>query len=120
MHGHIGTVIRNLACTHDTFGLGEEGPTQHQPVEHFIGLHAVPDLLFLRRAHPIMGLESSDPAPAHGPGAYWQADGSALGAILALGRYGASAPGALVTKELAFTSDQVAHAAKALLGVRVS
>jgi len=35
--------------THDSIGLGEDGPT-HQPVEHFIGLRAIPDLLFIRPA----------------------------------------------------------------------
>jgi transketolase len=35
--------------THDSIGLGEDGPT-HQPVEHFVGLRAVPDLLFIRPA----------------------------------------------------------------------
>jgi transketolase len=33
--------------THDSIGLGEDGPT-HQPVEHFLALRAIPDLLFIR------------------------------------------------------------------------
>jgi transketolase len=33
--------------THDSVGLGEDGPT-HQPVEHFLALRAIPDLLFIR------------------------------------------------------------------------
>jgi transketolase len=35
--------------THDSIGLGEDGPT-HQPVEHFLALRAIPDLLFIRPA----------------------------------------------------------------------
>lgn len=35
--------------THDSIGLGEDGPT-HQPVEHLAGLRAIPDLLVLRPA----------------------------------------------------------------------
>jgi len=35
--------------THDSVALGEDGPT-HQPVEHFIGLRSIPDLLFIRPA----------------------------------------------------------------------
>ena len=33
--------------THDSIGVGEDGPT-HQPVEHFLALRAIPDLLFMR------------------------------------------------------------------------
>ena len=33
--------------THDSIGLGEDGPT-HQPVEHYAALRAVPGLLFIR------------------------------------------------------------------------
>ena len=35
--------------THDSIGLGEDGPT-HQPIEHFAALRAIPNLLFLRPA----------------------------------------------------------------------
>ena len=35
--------------THDSIGLGEDGPT-HQPVEHFPGLRAIPGLNFIRPA----------------------------------------------------------------------
>ena len=33
--------------THDSIGLGEDGPT-HQPVEHFMALRAIPNSLFFR------------------------------------------------------------------------
>jgi len=33
--------------THDSVGVGEDGPT-HQPVEHYSALRAIPDLLFIR------------------------------------------------------------------------
>src|SRR5690606_38594177 len=35
--------------THDSIGLGEDGPT-HQPVEHLISLRAIPNLLVFRPA----------------------------------------------------------------------
>ena len=35
--------------THDSIGLGEDGPT-HQPVEHLASLRAIPDLLVMRPA----------------------------------------------------------------------
>jgi RpiB/LacA/LacB family sugar-phosphate isomerase len=35
--------------THDSVGLGEDGPT-HQPIEHLMGLRAVPNLVMLRPA----------------------------------------------------------------------
>ncbi|KAF3776847.1 Transketolase-1 [Nymphaea thermarum] len=41
--------------THDSIGLGEDGPT-HQPVEHLAGLRAIPRLLVLR---PADGRETS-------------------------------------------------------------
>lgn len=33
--------------THDSIGLGEDGPT-HQPVEHYMAIRAIPNTLFLR------------------------------------------------------------------------
>ena len=38
--------------THDSIGLGEDGPT-HQPVEHLASLRAMPDVLVLRPADAI-------------------------------------------------------------------
>src|SRR5262249_61679173 len=35
--------------THDSVGVGEDGPT-HQPVEHFLALRAIPDLVLIRPA----------------------------------------------------------------------
>lgn len=35
--------------THDSIGLGEDGPT-HQPVEHLVALRAIPELVVLRPA----------------------------------------------------------------------
>jgi len=37
--------------THDSVGLGEDGPT-HQPVEHLAGLRAIPHLYVIRPADP--------------------------------------------------------------------
>jgi transketolase len=38
--------------THDSIGLGEDGPT-HQPVEHLASLRAIPNLLVMRPADPV-------------------------------------------------------------------
>jgi transketolase len=38
-----------FVCTHDSIGVGEDGPT-HQPVEHVASLRAIPNLLVFRPA----------------------------------------------------------------------
>ena len=43
-------VLREL--THDSFYLGEDGPT-HQPIEHIMSLRHIPDLYVIRPADPI-------------------------------------------------------------------
>src|ERR671928_1597772 len=35
--------------THDSIGLGEDGPT-HQPIEHLAGLRAIPNMVVFRPA----------------------------------------------------------------------
>ncbi|MDB5478254.1 MAG: tkt, partial [Alphaproteobacteria bacterium] len=54
--------------THDSIGLGEDGPT-HQPVEHFAALRAIPNLQFLRPCDAIETAECWQLAVAqkHGP-----------------------------------------------------
>jgi transketolase len=42
--------------THDSIGLGEDGPT-HQPIEHLAALRAIPNLLVLR---PADGVETAE------------------------------------------------------------
>jgi transketolase len=42
--------------THDSIGLGEDGPT-HQPVEHFAALRAIPNLLVFRPADAMEAAE---------------------------------------------------------------
>jgi transketolase len=42
--------------THDSIGLGEDGPT-HQPVEHFAALRAIPNLLMFRPADAMEAAE---------------------------------------------------------------
>lgn len=42
--------------THDSIGLGEDGPT-HQPIEHLASLRAIPNLLVLR---PCDGVETAE------------------------------------------------------------
>jgi transketolase len=46
-----------FVMTHDSIGLGEDGPT-HQPVEHVASLRAMPNLLVLRPADAIETAES--------------------------------------------------------------
>ena len=41
-----------MVGTHDSIGLGEDGPT-HQPVEHLASLRAIPNLLVLRPADAV-------------------------------------------------------------------
>ncbi|WP_420470804.1 transketolase [Brevundimonas sp. FT23042] len=43
--------------THDSIGLGEDGPT-HQPVEHLAALRAIPNLLVFRPADTIESMEA--------------------------------------------------------------
>ncbi len=50
--------------THDSIGLGEDGPT-HQPVEHLASLRAVPDLMLLRPADANETVEAWKIAVAH-------------------------------------------------------
>src|SRR6185312_15306447 len=42
--------------THDSIGLGEDGPT-HQPVEHLAALRAIPNLLVFRPADAVEVIE---------------------------------------------------------------
>ncbi|MDB5623260.1 MAG: Transketolase, partial [Devosia sp.] len=42
--------------THDSIGLGEDGPT-HQPIEHLAALRAIPNLLVFRPADAVEALE---------------------------------------------------------------
>ena len=57
--------------THDSIGLGEDGPT-HQPVEHLAALRAIPNLQVMRPADAIetaecwqLALESQNDADRH-------------------------------------------------------
>ncbi|MEK7886166.1 transketolase [Burkholderia contaminans] len=49
--------VRSIfVMTHDSIGLGEDGPT-HQPVEHLAALRAIPQLAVYRPADPIEAAE---------------------------------------------------------------
>jgi len=50
--------------THDSIGLGEDGPT-HQPVEHLAALRAIPNLLVFRPADTVEALECWQVALEH-------------------------------------------------------
>ncbi len=50
--------------THDSIGLGEDGPT-HQPVEHLAALRAIPNLLVIRPADALETAEAWEIALAH-------------------------------------------------------
>jgi transketolase len=47
--------------THDSIGLGEDGPT-HQPIEHLMALRAIPHLAVFRPADAVETLEAWDAA----------------------------------------------------------
>ncbi|HIJ61603.1 MAG TPA: transketolase family protein, partial [Rhodospirillaceae bacterium] len=47
--------------THDSIGLGEDGPT-HQPVEHLASLRAMPNLLVFRPCDPVETMEAYEVA----------------------------------------------------------
>jgi transketolase len=53
--------------THDSIGLGEDGPT-HQPVEQLASLRAIPDLMLLRPADANETVEAWKIAVAHAEG----------------------------------------------------
>lgn len=46
-----------FVLTHDSIGLGEDGPT-HQPIEHLAGLRAIPNLQVIRPCDPIETAEA--------------------------------------------------------------
>lgn len=62
------SAIQRLRCiyvmTHDSIGLGEDGPT-HQPIEHLQSLRAMPGLLVFRPADAIETAECWDIALRH-------------------------------------------------------
>jgi transketolase len=53
-----------FVMTHDSIGLGEDGPT-HQPVEHLAALRAIPNLLVMRPADTIETAECWELALNH-------------------------------------------------------
>ncbi|MGH6829331.1 MAG: transketolase [Rhizomicrobium sp.] len=53
-----------FVMTHDSIGLGEDGPT-HQPVEHLAALRAIPNLLVMRPADGVETAECWELALAH-------------------------------------------------------
>jgi transketolase len=53
-----------FVMTHDSIGLGEDGPT-HQPVEHLAALRAIPNLLVMRPADTIETAECWEIALSH-------------------------------------------------------
>jgi len=53
-----------FVMTHDSIGLGEDGPT-HQPVEHLAALRAIPNLLTMRPADLIETAECWETALSH-------------------------------------------------------
>ena len=53
-----------FVATHDSIGLGEDGPT-HQPVEHLASLRAIPNLLVFRPADAVETAECWELALRH-------------------------------------------------------
>ena len=91
--------------THDSIGLGEDGPT-HQPVEHLAMLRAIPNLVVLRPADATETIEAwrvamartdgPDAAGAHAPEAPGARPRPTLGAAggVRAGRLRAARPAA--------------------------
>ncbi|MEG2731378.1 transketolase family protein, partial [Brevundimonas sp.] len=59
----MGTRVVHV-LTHDSIGLGEDGPT-HQPVEHLAALRAIPNLMVFRPADTVEALECWQVALQH-------------------------------------------------------
>jgi transketolase len=53
--------------THDSIGLGEDGPT-HQPIEHLAALRAIPHMTVIRPADAQETVEAWNVALTHGEG----------------------------------------------------
>jgi len=53
-----------VVATHDSIGLGEDGPT-HQPIEQLASLRAIPNLLVFRPADPVETAECWELALGH-------------------------------------------------------
>jgi transketolase len=53
--------------THDSIGLGEDGPT-HQPIEHLPSLRAIPNMMVIRPADPTEVVEAWRAAVLHSSG----------------------------------------------------
>lgn len=53
--------------THDSIGLGEDGPT-HQPIEHLASLRAMPNLVVFRPCDPVEVMECYEVALEHKTG----------------------------------------------------
>ena len=62
-----------FVATHDSIGLGEDGPT-HQPVEHLASLRAIPNMLVFRPADAVetAGMLGAGAAPERRPVASWR------------------------------------------------
>ncbi len=94
---HLGTIS---VFTHDSIGVGEDGPT-HQPVEHMAALRAIPNMLALRpadanevreawklaiehrhRPTALVLTRQALPTLDRAPGAYAAADGLRKGAYI--------------------------------------
>jgi len=96
--------------THDSIGLGEDGPT-HQPVEHLCALRAIPDLTVIRpadanesaeawraaiqRKRPTVLVFSRQALPIFDRGAFGPAEGTRRGAYI-LAEASGAAPKAIV------------------------
>lgn len=91
-------VPASFIFTHDSIGVGEDGPT-HQPIEQLIGLRSIPQLLVIRPAdanevaeawrvmmttthHPVALILSRQALPTFDRAKYAAADGVARGAYI--------------------------------------
>ena len=109
--------------THDSIGLGEDGPT-HQPVEHLAALRAIPNLLVFRpgrrgRDRGSLGLRVAGARPARrccacrGRRCRRFADGARRDQLVALGAYVIAEPEGGRDVTLIATGSEVSIALKA-------
>src|SRR5205814_1876145 len=120
-----------LVYTHDSIGLGEDGPT-HQPIEHLSSLRAMPHMNLWRPcdaaetatfdAQEAAYRESVLPravtrrlaVEAGATQSWWRYVGSA-GRVLGIDRFGASGKAADVFAHFGFTADNISQHIRQLL-----
>src|ERR671914_206467 len=93
--------------THDSIGLGEDGPT-HQPIEHLAALRAIPGLSVVRPGDANETAHAGRVAVEAGIAMPWHRFVGDAGRIVSIEHYGASADAATLFEKFGFTGETVA------------